>query len=521
MTTNTETLPNDNEALKQLVIKLREEVAELRHNVEVFRKLALGPTSEKRKGDVVDPRQHHLFEVELVAEAQEAAKRNNVSGKVETREGKPRKKGGRRKKFPEHLPHVETTYELREDDRTCSCGAQMHPIGSETSRELERIEVTLVHTIHRTKYGCRACGESIRVAPGPFRPLERSLLGVGFMSTVIVDRFGNHMPYHRLERKYANEGLDLSRSVLERTVARCAERLSPLRDLLREQILESGVLFTDDTPVTIARPSDREEGSKKGRIWIYLDKEGRHAYDFTPDRKKDGPHDWLQGYTGFIHADAYTGYDGIFVPDGAKEVACWAHARRYFEKAESTEPELAAEILSRIRDLYKIEAVAKQEELNPTQLKAFRQDKAIPVLEDLRARIAELETSVLPKSPMGKAITYALNQWNALMVYTTDGRLEIDNNAAERALRPIAVGRKNWMFFQREGGGKNAAVLFSLLRSAEAAGVNPVDYFRDVLVRIDDETDWKKLLPHAWKEHFAGEAAKRREDAVRALNFAR
>ena len=203
------------------------------------------------------------------------------------------------------------------------------------------------------------------------------------------------------------------------------------------------------------------------------------------------------------------------------EIACWAHARRYFREAELTEPDLAEEILSRIRDLFFVESAAKEAKLEDEARLAFRQEKALPILEDLRALLALSQPSVLPKSSMGKAIGYVLNQWTALMAYTTDGRFEIDNKTAERALRPIAAGRKGWQFFLNEGGGENAAILFSLITTAKAVGINPVDYLRDVLVRIDFEKDWGKLLPAAWKEHFGPEVTKRREMAMRELSFVR
>ena len=244
----------------------------------------------------------------------------------------------------------------------------------------------------------------------------------------------------------------------------------------------------------------------------------RPPLDFTESRIQDGPLKWLTGFQGYMHADAYPGYDKAFVPDGAIEVACWAHTRRKFIEAESSEPDLAAEILSRIRDLYAIERAAKDAGMGDGERGGLRQEKAMPILESLRARLAVLEGQALPRSPMGKAVGYAQRQWAALCTYVTDGRLEIDNNAAERALRGFAVGRKNWMFFQREGGGRTAAILASLLRTAQAAGVEPVTYFHDVLVRIDRERDWEKLLPHEWKERFEGEVEGWRQKAVARIS---
>lgn len=516
-----EELKAENAAQAAELAKLRDEIEQLRHNVEAYRRMAFGPSSEKRKGatpEETDSQQGWLFHQTIVAEAFETAERKDIDATISYEAPKkPKPRGGRRKTFPEHTPEMTTRYELPEAQRVCACGSPLHEMGFETSRELERIEITFVHKIERAKYACRSCEEGVRTAPGPDRPFEKGLLGRGFLGHLIVERFGHHMPYHRLEKKFAGEGLEVSRSTQERSMTRCAERLAPLYDLLCEQVRSTDVLFTDDTPVTIAQPRGGG-GSKQGRVWIYLDREGRHAYDFTESRSQDGPLKWLTGFKGYMHADAYPGYDKAFVPDGAIEVACWAHTRRKFIEAESSEPDLAAEILSRIRDLYAIERTAKDAGMGDGERGGLRQEKAMPILESLRARLAVLEGRALPRSPMGKAVGYAQRQWAALCTYVTDGRLEIDNNAAERALRGFAVGRKNWMFFQREGGGRTAAILASLLRTAQAAGVEPVTYFRDVLVRIDRERDWEKLLPHAWKERFEGEVEGWRQKAVERIS---
>ena len=532
MTSPATELPKDPEALKALVQNLEVENAKLRDaNRELtakalkFQDLYFGKSSEKTRptANADDLRQAPLFQAELLAEAQQAAEANNVSGSMSLTPGKPRRKGGRRSKFPKHLPRVETKYELKDEERRCECGCeeQMHLVGFETTKELERIETTIVHTIKRAKYACRTCGTAMKTAPGPFRPFERALLGTGFIANMLTERFGNHMPFNRLESKYRGEGLELSRSTLERTAARVAKRLAPLVDRLRAKIIGTGLLFMDDTPVTIARPIGSVDGSKKGRIWVYVDQDGNHVFDFSRDRKKEHPERWLEGFKGAAHADAYSGYDAFFAQEDVTEIACWAHTRRYFTDAEDSEPELTKEILSRIRDLFFVESASKEAGLTGDARRAFRQEKAMPILMDIRAQLDLHAPSVLPKSTMGKAISYALNQWDALMAYTTDGRFEIENNTAERALRPIAAGRKSWQFFLTEGGGENAAVIFSLIATAKAAGVSPVDYLRDVLVRIDVERDWEKLLPHAWQEHFAPEVTRRREAAMRELCFVR
>jgi len=236
--------------------------------------------------------------------------------------------------------------ELRPEDRVCPCGGELAEFGEEVSRELERVETTVVHELARKKYACASCKEGVVTAPWRGKVIDKGLLGPGFLSHVIVERFGHHMPYYRLEGKYRSEGLDLSRSVLCASMARCAELLEPIAEQIKGEILASPVVHTDDTPVRLARGPDGKP--REARVWAYLNQEGRHWYDFSDSRKRDGPARVFAGFTGYIQADAYQGYDRLYVPGGATEVACWAHARRKFVEAEATEPALAKEAIDRI-----------------------------------------------------------------------------------------------------------------------------------------------------------------------------
>ena len=524
-----EQLPDDVDALKALlaerdamlgereavIAKQRSEIVRLAHNVEIFKRLAFGKSSERRSAPPThdNPAQGHLFAALLLEEAERHSDAQSGHGSIEQKStGKPRGKGGRRKKFPEHLPRWRTTYELDDEQRKCSCGCELHRVGEDVRKELERIEISVVHEIACVKYACRNC-EAMVTAPGPDRVIEKGILGTGFLSTVLVERFGQHMPYHRLEKKYAGEGLDLSRSVLQRSMSKLADLFRPVYEQLGKDVLESPVLFTDDTPVTIAQRKDGK-GSKQGRCWIYLDRDGRHFYDFTDSRKRDGPARILEGYTGYIQADAYPGYDQLFLPDKATEVACWAHARRKFVEIETSEAELSKEAVRRIRELYAIERRLKGEGADDARRHAVREADAKPLLDSLGAWLELQSARVLPRSPAAGAIAYALNQWQALNRYVEDGRLEIDNNPAERALRPFAIGRKNWVFFQNDSGGDTAVILASLLRTALAVGLNPLVYFRDLMLRIGTCSDVTKLTPHGWREHFLAEVDTRRRELL-------
>jgi len=296
-------------------------------------------------------------------------------------------------------------------------------------------------------------------------------------------------------------------------MARCAELLEPIAEELHQEVLASDVVHTDDTPVTLAKSAGG--GSRQARVWVYLNREGRHWYEFTDSRKRDGPARVFREFTGYLQADAYGGYDHLFFPGGATEVACWAHVRRKFVDAEATDAALAKEAIDRIRVLFAIEEAAK--DLDDAARAELRRARARPLVEEFRAWLDLAETEALPKSPLGKAIVYARNQWPALTRYLGDGRLAISNNAAERALRPFALGRKNWLFFQREGGGKTAAILMSLLMTAKAAGIHAGDYFRAVLLRISTCTDVKLLTPHGWKQQFEAEVTGRRQALIEQI----
>ena len=482
-------------------------IQRLRAEIEKYRKLLFGKSSERRAPDPVEANgaQGHLFAA-LLAEANAVAARTAAEGAIEeTSEARPKKRGRRRKTFPDDTPVYQTTYEIPESERECTnCGDPLHEIGEKVTKELERIELTFVHEIHRKKYGCRTCCGHAVTAPGPSRVIEGGLLGPGFLAHLITERFLNHMPYHRQQKKYESEGLEISRTVLERSASTCAELLKPIYEQIGREIFAGDLIFTDDTPVTIAKGS--EGNSRKGRIWIYADKEGGHFYDFTESRKRDGPAKILAKYDGYIHADAYPGYDRLFLPGGATEVACLAHVRRKFTDAEDEEPELAKQVLDLIRGLYAVERAGTEAALDADQRHELRQQKSRPILKRFTCWLEFAWTQVLPKSVMGDAIRYARNQLVALHTFLEDGRLEIDNNRAERAMRPVAVGRKNWMFFQNPKGGENAAILLSLVRSAYAIGVDPRVYLRDVLTRIAVETDVAKLSPRGWKQHYAGGA---------------
>jgi hypothetical protein len=342
-----------------------------------------------------------------------------------------------------------------------------------------------------------------------------------------------HLPLHRQEHILARHGIQIARSTTCDWMAQCAKLLRPLYVRMTEKVLQSKVIHTDDTPVNVQdRNLDR---TRTGRFWVYLG-DAVHPYtvfSYTPSRSRDGPQAFLKGWSGYLQADAFGGYDGIYAGEAGgcvTEVACWAHARRKFYEARTSDPATSTHALAYIRLLYDVEDEAKerfeqqdvdaeaaerdqggsrageptlQRSLSAIRL-ALRREKSVPRLQQFNTWLESQQASrggpVLPKSPMGQAILYAMNQWDALCVYTTDGDLAIDNNVAENALRRVAVGRKNWLFCGSDHGGTTAAVLFSLIATCRRHRVDPFAYLRDVLTRIASAPihQLDPFLPDSW-----------------------
>lgn len=344
-------------------------------------------------------------------------------------------------------------------------------------------------------------------APMPLQPIPRCLAGPGLLAHVIVSKFVDHLPLYRQEQQFLREGVWLSRRTLCDWLAGCARALQPLFALMWQRVFLSHVLHTDDTPVCV------QGQSGKGYLWVYLGDSAHPymVYDFTLSRGAARPLECLSSFRGYLHADAYGVYDDTFGKDRT-EVACWAHARRYFYDARDTDPVRACCVLSSIGRLYSLEAAAKYawEAARLTEAEYWdvrqqlREREAVPILRELHAYASREQPLVLPRSPLGEAFTYLHNQWAALERYTTHGFLDIDNNVAEQALRAISIGRKNWLFLGSEEGGRTAATLYSMVQTCKRHGVEPWFYLREVLTILPTltaatrPTELPKLLPDEW-----------------------
>src|SRR5262245_16876371 len=475
--------------------QLKEEHAELAEALALIRRYVFG---RRRERFVDAPGQGHLFEIpEFIDEPQSA---------VPTVEDKPapeqfRKKATPRRTRVDHLPHIHIQHDLSESEKICSCcGVEKTRIGQDESRELELIPARMEVKVHvLPKYACSKCRDGVSSPPVPPKPIPGGIASAGLVSFVIVSKFADHLPLYRLEGILTRHGVYLSRSTLCDWVRNTALLLEPLAELQKSLVLQSPVLWTDDTPVTVL--GGKGGGSSKGRFWVYIgdDDHPYSVYDFTTSQARDRPAAFLKGYQGFLHADAYGGYDRIFLgSDGQiEEVACWAHARRKFFDARSNAPVEANQVLEWIRQLYDVEDRAR--ELTALERQMLRQRESVPVLGRIEEFLDKRSLRSLPKSALGKAITYARNQWGALRRYASDGWLTIDNNISERTLRLQAIGRKNWEFLGSADAGPRASTLFTVLAGAKRHRLEPWVYVREVIQRLcAGETDLESLLPDRW-----------------------
>jgi len=442
--------------------------------------------------------QGHLFELEFPVSNEPPA---STTPEAEPGiEAKDHRRGKKRQIDWDKLHQIRHDHDLEEEEKICSCcGRPMDRIGEDITRELEYQRPKLEAHIHvRPKYACGRCKDGVSAAPLPPRPIPGGIAGPGLITEVFVSKFGDHLPLYRLEDILTRYGVYLSRSTLCNWMKAVAYLFRPLYELQRQRVLQSSVMWTDDTRVTVL---GGPEGSFKGYFWTYIgDKQHPYSvYDFTNSRSRDGPARFLESYSGYLHADAYTGYDAMFLDIGSEviEVACWAHARRRFIAAAENDPRAAHQVLEWIRQLYDIEDRAH--DLSVDARRELRGNEAIPVLDKIEAYLTELAPSALPKSSLGKAVTYARNQWTALRRYTEDGRLTIDNNVSERTLRHQAIGRKNWLFLGSEAAGTRAAVLYTILAGAKRHRIEPWGYVHDLLLRLHaDDSRLEEMLPDRW-----------------------
>lgn len=489
-------LPDDARILKEMVLTLLGQIDDLSGQLHYLKRQLFGKKSEK-----LNPFQRLLFEdlYEQVSEQIEKQKEKK-SKRAKARKRRNENHKGRNE-LPQDLPREEIIIEP--EDKTCHlCNSEKQRIGEEVTEKLDYQPASFkVRRVVRPKYCCTNCQGNFTIASLPPMAIDKGIAAEGLLAHIITSKYCDHAPLNRLRGIIKRHGVDISVSSMCDWVGNCANLLEPLTRRMREIILTSPKIHTDDTVVPV-KCQKRKGSTSKGYLWTYIDVHNNVVFDYTSSRGREGPLEFLGDYSGYLQADAYSGYDEFFRKTKAIEVGCHAHARRKFDYAMDNDPVRAAQMLAYWSKLYAVEKEAKEEKYSPEQLLQARQDRSKAILTQMKARLDEYKDHTLPQSPIGKATTYALNQWQALEQYLNDPILAIDNNLAERTLRMVAIGRKNWMFAGSESGARRAAIIYSLVASCKLNDIDPFAYFRDVLTRISTHPakNIDQLLPPNWQK---------------------
>jgi transposase len=498
---------------KAVVIESKDiEIERLEMELRLLRQKMYGPKSERMV--VVDPEvQPHLFN-EAEAEAKEEAVEEIQVIHYE------RKKGGRRA-LPENLPRIEQVHDIPEDEKVCGCGCKLSRIGEEVTEELDIVprQCRVIRHI-RPKYACRQCEGvesdkgAVQIAPAPVQLLPKTIATAGLIASVVVEKFADGLPLYRQTARFSREGIEISRGTLSNWVVKVGNLCSPLLEIFREELRAGPLINADETPVQVLNEPGRAN-TTKSYMWVFRggrppDRGGGTVvvFDYRPTRSGDKIlKEYLTGYKGCTQSDGYIGYE-VLPELSVRHAGCWAHVRRKFvevvqavEKAQKGKERrgCSADVaVSKIRRLYEIEREAKNRELTGKELLQFRHEHALPLLQEfhdwLKARIG----GTPPKGLLGTAMNYALKQWPRLVVYVEDPHVGLDNNAAENAIRPFAIGRKNWLFAGSPAGARASANLYSLVETAKANGLEPYRYLRYIFDRLPYATtpdDYRKLTP--------------------------
>ena len=469
------------ESLKLLIVKLK--------------RMHFGPSSEKYDRDL----QQLELRLEDLEANQAADEPPPAAPATVARKTAPMKPA--RRPLPAELPR-ETETVAPTQEACPDCGGTLRRLGEDVSETLEYVPARfkVIRTV-RPKLSCAGCSRIVQ-APAPNRPIDRGLAGPGLLAHVLVAKYADHLPLYRQSEIYRREGIDLDRSTLADWVGGSSRTLQPLVDALRKYVLGAEKLHGDDVPVPVLAPGNGK--TKTGRLWTYV-RDDRPAgseqapavwFAYSPDRKGEHPTGHLQNYAGILQADGYAGFNKLYEKGQIVEAACWAHVRRkFYDLYQAHRSPIAKEALERIAQLYAIEQEIRGR--SPAERKEVRQARSRPLLEAIQSWLKATRAKLSQKSEMAAAIRYALERWSALLRYCEDGRIEMDNNAAERALRAVALGRKNYLFAGSDAGGERAAAIYSLLGSAKLNGIDPEAYLSSVLRRIADHPIHRiaELLP--------------------------
>lgn len=448
----------------------------LRHELDQLKKFIYGSRHERFVPSVPPEQLSLAINTTTAATPVVVTEKIEYTRKKKQSSSEPIKTG--RMKLPANLPREQVIIEPQEDV------SGMKRIGEEITEELERIPGKLfVRQYVRPKYA-RSNGEGVIIADLPARPIDKGIPGPGLLAQIVIDKYTDHLPVHRQIQRFEREGIKLPSSTLTDWISGTCQLLDPLYQELKKQVLNSSYLQADETPIKVL-DKDKKGTTHRGYHWVYhAPIERLVLFDYREGRGREGPTDILKNFKGHLQTDGYAVYEDFGNKPGVTLFHCMAHARRKFDEAKDNDAARASYALTEIQKLYAVEREAIQNEFTVEQRTALRQEKSVPILKNLKSWMMENYKAILPKSTIGQALHYSLERFDKLMIYTNDGRLEIDNNLVENAIRPVAVGRKNYLFAGSHNGAARAAMLYSFLGTCKLNDVNPFEWLRYTLDNI-------------------------------------
>jgi transposase len=496
---------SESERLEGELERAERERQRLELSLEKLRRLLFGRKSEK-----LAPRDDGLVQLELLEEAKRELEEEKAGepialgdeAETETIAYERKKRRGGRKPILADLPRQRVVIDVDPELRVCpDCGEALGCIGEDIREELEYIPALLfVVEYVLKKYGCKSCQRGVVQERFPERPIKKGRPGPGLLAHILVSKYHDHLPLHRLEQIFSRHGLEISRKTLSDWVQAMGVALEPVVQAMKTELFASPLLQADETHVEVKHP-EVEGKTHRGYVWTYGIPGGEVVYDFALSRSGAEAKRFLSGYRGYLQSDAYSGYNALFLQGVNVHIGCWAHARRKIFEGRGEDPEIADLLLASIQKLYRIEREAKKEGLRGAALIERRRGQALPILERIRELIDSAASRHLPKSAIGEALAYVRREWEALVRYVEVPEAEIDNNAAERSMRRVVLGRKNWLFVGHPKAGPRVAVILSVIETCRRLGVEPYAYLREVIAELARAPERApELTPRAWLE---------------------
>ena len=484
---------------EQTIQQQKSSIETLQHQLHLFRTARFGRKSEK---GVVAEQLALQFDEAIPAE--EPAQEESTTNTTETITYTRNKKGTGRKSLPKSLPYIEKIHDLSDAEKQCSCGCTLTHIRDEITEQLDVVPQMTFRVVHILKqYACNDCEETMKLATLPKQPINKSIATPGLLAAVIDSKFNRHMPLYRQEAMFAEAGVSVTRGTLSNWLIHSANLLTPLVKLMEADIQQYDIAFADETTLQVLKEKGRLP-TQKSYMWLFIGgppEKRAFVYQYHPTRSHQIPIEFFADFNGYLHADCYKAYVALGQRDSLVHLACFAHARRYFVDVVKANKKkgLAHQVVELMDKLYKIERELKEQNTSPALVFMTRIQKAKPLLDEIKTILLGAQLKVSSKSPLGTALFYALNHWEALNAYLYDGRLEIDNNRAERSIKPFVIGRKNWLFHGNDIGARAGSILFSLIETCKQNQVEVFSWLKYVLSNIHQAHTMElleQLLPY-------------------------